>query len=64
MAFVVLDGDGGWLWTAKGTLGGPNCSSIRAELKAWLEDLRMAVPPVTFHIDNQAVVDGVRKGEK
>ena len=33
-AFVVLKADDSWAWTSKGTLGGPNCSSFRAELKA------------------------------
>ena len=36
-SFVVLDKEGKWRWTAKGTLGGTNCSSFRAELKALLE---------------------------
>ena len=62
-AFVVLDEEGRWQWTARGTLAGPNCSSFRAELKALLEALRVTVGPVKIFIDNKAVVQGVKKGE-
>ena len=37
-------------------------SSYRAELRALLEALVVAVPPVRIHIDNQAVLDGVNQG--
>ena len=62
--FVVLDDEGKWLWTAKGTFAGPNCSSFRAELNALLEALRATMPPVTIYVDNKAVVDGVQRGER
>ena len=62
-AFVVLDEDGKWKWTAKGTVDGPDCSSFRAELKALLEVLRVAVPPLKIFIDNKGVVDGIANGE-
>ena len=45
-------------------MGGPNCSSFRAELRALLEVLRVAVPPLKIFVDNKGVVDGVKKGEK
>ena len=63
-AFVVFDPQGGWKWTAKGTVGGLDPSSFRAELKALLEALRLAVPPVTIYVDNSSVVRGVEKGEE
>ena len=63
-AFVVLGEDGRWRWTAKGTVDGPDASSFRAELKALLEVLRVAVPPIRIFVDNKGVVDGVKKGEK
>ena len=56
--FVVLDDEGKWLWTAKGTLAGPNCSSFR------LEALRVTMPPATICVDKKAVVDGVQRGER
>ena len=62
-AVVALDAHGRWLWTRRGTLGGPNVSSFRAELQALLEALKMAVPPVRIHTDNQNVVDGVLRGK-
>ena len=63
-AFVVVDSEGRWRWTAKGTVAGLDCSSFRAELQALLEVLRVTVPPLTIYVDNQAVVDGVNKGEE
>ena len=63
-AFVVMSEEGEWLWTAKGTVAGPDCSSFRAELKALFAVLHVAVPPLTVLVDNKAVVDGVKHGEK
>ena len=59
---VSLSPHGVWQWTRFGTLGGPNVSSHRAELRALLEALRRAVPPLRIHTDNQSVVDGVANG--
>ena len=61
-AVVSLDTAGRWRWTRYGTLGGPNVSSHRAELRALAEALRLAVPPLRVHTDNQDVVDGVACG--
>ena len=63
-AVVALDVTGRWLWTKRGTLGGLNVSSFRAELQALYEVLKIAVPPVRIHIDNQDVVDEVSRGRK
>ena len=52
------------MWTKRGTLGGLNVSSFRAELQALYEVLKIAVPPVRIHTDNQDVVDGVSRGRK
>ena len=62
-AVVALDGAGRWQWTKWGALGGLNISSFRAELQALLEALKIAVPPVRIHTDNQNVVDGVLRGK-
>ena len=61
-AAVALDEAGRWLWTKSGTLGGLNVSSFRAELRALLEVLLIAVPPLRIHSDNKCVVDGVQRG--
>ena len=63
-AFAVFDPKGGWQWSAKGTVGGLDPSSSRAELKALLEALRLVVPLVTIYVDNSAVVKGFEKGEE
>ena len=39
-------------------------SSFRAKLRALLEVLRMAVPPLRIHTDNKSVVDGVKAGRR
>ena len=59
---VSLSASGRWQWTRYGTLGGPNISSYRAELRALLEALRCAVPPLRIHTDNQPVLDGLACG--
>ena len=63
-AAVALDEAGRWLWTKRGTIGGLNISSFRAELRALLEVLQIAVPPVRIHTDNKSVVDGVQSGKE
>ena len=61
-ASVAIDDRGRRLWTKFGTVGGPNISSHRAELRAVMETLKIAQPPQHIHTDNQAVVDGVGRG--
>ncbi len=63
-AAVQIDELGRWASTLNGTLGGPFASSFRAELKAILEALRIAVPPITLHTDNAAVIGGIQKGKE
>ena len=58
-SLVVLDDRGRHLLTKRGTLGGVNVSSHRAELRAVLEVLRVARPPLRVHIDNKSVLDGL-----
>ncbi len=50
-------------WACYGTMDDINPSIIRAELRAVLEALRVAVPPLRIHIDNAEVVRGWRNGE-
>ena len=52
------------MWTKRGILGGVNVSSHRAELRAVLEVLRVAAPPLRVHIDNQTVLDGLEEGRE
>ena len=47
-----------------GVLGEPQASIFRAELKAVLEVLRIAVPPLRVHVDNAQVVQGFREGRQ
>jgi ribonuclease HI len=63
-AVVVLDREGKWVSTLSGTLGGPHSSAFRAELKAVLEALRLALPPLTIYCDNAAVVQGFDRGKE
>ena len=49
-------------WTAGGILGEPNACIFRAELKAVLAVLRVALPPLRIHVDNAQVVQGFQKG--
>ncbi len=62
-AAVALDHEGKWVATLSGTLGGPHVSAFRAELKAVLEVLRIALPPITIYCDNAAVVRGFANGK-
>ena len=39
-------------------------TALRAELRALLEILRHSAGDLIVHVDNQQVVDGVRRGEK
>jgi ribonuclease HI len=59
---VGLGEDGRVAWTLSGTCTEPFASSFRAEQTALLEALRIAVPPIKIHCDNQQVVDGVASG--
>ena len=61
---VALDQHGRHKWTKRGTLGGLNISSHRAELRALLEALKFAAPPMTIHIDNKGVIDGTQAGRE
>ncbi len=62
-AAVCFTADQKWSWTLSGTMAEPHTSSYRAELKALLETLRRAAPPLTIYSDNKAVVAGVSRGE-
>ena len=62
-AAVLLNKEGGWIWTMSGTIEEEHSTSYRAELKAVLEVLRIAVPPLTIYCDNLEVVKGRRKGK-
>ena len=59
---VALDGKGRRRWTKKGTLGGLNITSHRAEVRAVLETLKVAAPPLRIHTDSQCVIDGLARG--
>ena len=54
--------DGQVLWTAGGICGEPHASILRAELRAVLETLKIAVAPLCIHVDNAAVVQGFEEG--
>ena len=47
-----------------GTLGGPYIDSCLAELKATLEALRLALPPLTIHRDNAELMRAEAKGKQ
>ncbi len=51
------------LWALHGTCPDVQPSVVRAELKAVLEALRVAVPPLRLHVDNLEVVIGFQLGE-
>ncbi len=63
-ASVGLGADGRVDWTLSGSCNEPFASSFRAEQRALLETLLIAVPPLRVHCDNQMVVDGVAKGRR
>ena len=60
---VVMGELGQWIWTLYGTLGGPYFDSYVAEMKAILEALRIAVPPITIYTDNAEVLRDAAKGK-
>ena len=60
-AFVVVDGSSP-AWGKYGVCAEPYTSVLRAELRALLEVLRIAVGPIEIHVDNKMVVDGVDHG--
>ena len=53
---VCISNEGAVLWKMGGVLGEPQASIFRAELKAVLEVLRIAVPPLRIHVDSAQVV--------
>ncbi len=59
---AALSEEGKLLWTLRGTCGEWFPSTVRSELRAVLEALRRAVPPLTLHIDNLEVVHGFERG--
>ena len=61
-AYIVINGDER-TWGRYGTMGELFCTIFRAELKAVVEVLRCACPPLTIHTDNQQVVDGWLAGK-
>ena len=63
-ATVAIDAQGEVVWTQQGVCGEPQASIYRAELTAVLETLRVAVPPLTIHVDNAAVVQGIQDGKQ
>ncbi len=62
-AVVCFSADQQWSWTLSGTMAEPHTTSYRAELKALLEALRLAAPPLAIYTDNKAVVAGVARGK-
>ena len=63
-AAVAYDQQGTWKWTLSGTVAEEHSTSYRAELKALLEVLRIALPPLTIHCDNDQVVQGRLRGKE
>ena len=61
---VAISDEGVVLWSAGGVLGDPQASIFRAELKAVLAVLRIAVPPLRIHVDNAQVVRGFQQGKQ
>ncbi len=61
-AAVALDEEGNELWTLSGVCAEPHASIFRAELRAVIETLRIAVPPLRIHVDNAQVVRGFQEG--
>ncbi len=50
------------IWALHGTCHELQPSVVRSELRAVLEALRLAAPPLRLHIDNKEVVDGFTNG--
>ena len=61
-AFIVSS-EGKTLWGKYGTCSERYTTVLRAELRALLEILRITTGPLTIHVDNKEVVDGVALGE-
>ncbi len=61
---MCVDEDGNKLWVLKGVCGEPHASIARAELRAVLETLAVAAPPLTIYSDSAFVVDGFTKGRR
>ena len=55
--------EGRWLWTLYGTLGGVYIDSYMAELKAILEAMRVALPPLRIHTDNAELLLAESRGK-
>ncbi len=62
-AAVCIDEKGDTQWVLKGVCGEPHASIARAELRAVLETLAVAAPPLTIYSDSAFVVDGFAKGK-
>ena len=63
-ASVAVSEDGRVLWTAGGVCDEPHASILRAELRAVLETLKIAVVPICIHVDNATVVKGFEEGKE
>ncbi len=55
---ALADGEDKALWAQYGAMADLQPSVVRAELRAVLEALRIAVPPLRIHVDNAEVVQG------
>ncbi len=60
---VCMDDENRVTWVLRGVCGEPHASIFRAELKAVLETLRVASPPLIIIVDNSEVVRGFTLGE-
>ena len=60
----MIDDGLGKHWGGYGVCAEPFTSVLRSELHAVLEVLRITVGPLTIHVDNKTVVDGVARGRR
>ncbi len=60
---VLMEGTMKVAWRMHGTCADLYPSILRAELAAVLNVLRVALPPVTIHVDNAEVVKGFAEGQ-